>query len=145
MRVKCSLIQRRVNIYPLLTAPPPQYLPLGFKTKCGWNCRWISCGSYSQELWLLAGGVVDGWINLSNLWAVKPWSVAITWGSRSILVSWLHIASHSSDRCPAMTLSQRRDWVRGGDGLCKFLRTPGGNSQSKAVSAWLSCMKGSIF
>lgn len=122
----------------------PQYSLLGFRTMPGGNYKWIPGDRYSLEPAPGKGG---------GRWSDQP-TRSVSWEAKVLLwlhevqgaplVSWLHMASHSLDRRPAMnTLSHREDRKGGGAGHCKFLHTPGEKGQNEKVGALPSCIKGS--
>lgn len=96
--------------------PPsdPQYSPCRLKTKSGWKCKWIPCDRYSLQPWLQAEGVAGGWVSLSDQWAVSP-------RSSCDYRRFKEHSSHTLDRCPAITLSQRKEVGIGFVNSCIFL------------------------
>lgn len=139
VKVKCSLIQRTVNICPLLT---PNIYHLGLRpilVKTADECH-VADTPWSPDSWQGAWKIVGLAYHICELW--DHGDPVISRGLKGILVSWLHIAARSLDRCSAMTLSQRGDRVWGRNRLCKFLHTPGEKDQSKGAGAWPSRVKG---
>lgn len=141
VRVKCSLTQRRVHFYPI----PTPIFTAWFQDHAWWKLQ------VNSQRQILSGALAPG--KGGGRWSDQPMR-SVSWEAKVLLwlhevqgaplVSWLHMASHSLDRRPAMnTLSYREDREGGGAGYCKFLHTPGEKGQNEKVGALPSCIKGS--